>query len=249
MNNPLVHSAGALVHVYTDGTVLVTHGGVEMGQGLHTKIAQIAASSFCIPLSSVFISETSTDKIALDINEHLYCPDSDRLEIRINCRLTDLVRGRLVSRQVAGVQSGDGGGQQAGMVSSGDLVWLCSGGSSGTGTTATESCSGGAGVADDAAWRQRRNWYGSDEVVQWWSRDDATWRGGADSRLRGRTTPPRCRSEVDEDRPATAAEQVCRRRCGRRCSRRASGGMSGGGGAPAVEQVLSDETGERISRR
>ncbi|KAA8549737.1 hypothetical protein F0562_001245 [Nyssa sinensis] len=53
--------AGALVQVYTDGTVLVTPGGVEMGQGLHTKVAQIAASSFNIPLSSVFTSETSTD--------------------------------------------------------------------------------------------------------------------------------------------------------------------------------------------
>ena len=49
--------------MYTDGTVLVTHGGVEMGQGLHTKVAQIAASAFDIPLSSVFISETSTDKV------------------------------------------------------------------------------------------------------------------------------------------------------------------------------------------
>ncbi|KAG0458419.1 hypothetical protein HPP92_023576 [Vanilla planifolia] len=55
--------AGALVQVYTDGSVLVTHGGVEMGQGLHTKVAQIAASSFSIPLSSVFISETCTDKV------------------------------------------------------------------------------------------------------------------------------------------------------------------------------------------
>ncbi|CAK9146742.1 unnamed protein product [Ilex paraguariensis] len=58
-----MNQAGALVQIYTDGTVLVTHGGVEMGQGLHTKVAQIAASSFNIPLSSVFISETSTDKV------------------------------------------------------------------------------------------------------------------------------------------------------------------------------------------
>ncbi|CAA0805785.1 Xanthine dehydrogenase 1 [Striga hermonthica] len=58
-----MNQAGALVQVYTDGTVLVTHGGVEMGQGLHTKVAQIAASCFNIPLNSVFISETSTDKV------------------------------------------------------------------------------------------------------------------------------------------------------------------------------------------
>lgn len=65
--------AGALVQVYTDGTVLVTHGGVEMGQGLHTKVAQIAATAFEVPLSSIFISETSTDKVITYLNITLRC--------------------------------------------------------------------------------------------------------------------------------------------------------------------------------
>lgn len=58
-----MNQAGALVHIYLDGTVLVTHGGVEMGQGLHTKMAQVAAQALSVPLSKVFISETSTDKV------------------------------------------------------------------------------------------------------------------------------------------------------------------------------------------
>eukprot|EP00178_Gracilaria_changii_P000157 TRINITY_DN1012_c0_g1_i1.p1 TRINITY_DN1012_c0_g1~~TRINITY_DN1012_c0_g1_i1.p1 ORF type:complete len:1382 (+),score=195.51 TRINITY_DN1012_c0_g1_i1:175-4320(+) len=59
-----LNQAGALVHIYKeDGSVLITHGGVEMGQGLHTKMCQIAASELGIPLEKVFISETATDKI------------------------------------------------------------------------------------------------------------------------------------------------------------------------------------------
>jgi len=58
-----LNQAGALIHIYTDGTVLCTHGGVEMGQGLHTKIAQIVAHDLGIPLSSVYIAETATDKV------------------------------------------------------------------------------------------------------------------------------------------------------------------------------------------
>ncbi|CAB3405985.1 unnamed protein product [Caenorhabditis bovis] len=58
-----LNQAGALVLIYTDGTVLVSHGGMEMGQGLHTKIQQIAARCLQIPISKVHIHDTSTDKV------------------------------------------------------------------------------------------------------------------------------------------------------------------------------------------
>ncbi|KAF7547775.1 hypothetical protein G7046_g8908 [Stylonectria norvegica] len=59
-----LNQAGALVHIYHDGSVLVAHGGTEMGQGLYTKLTQIAAQALSVPLGNVFISETSTNTVA-----------------------------------------------------------------------------------------------------------------------------------------------------------------------------------------
>lgn len=58
-----LNQAGALVHVYTDGSVQLNHGGTEMGQGLFIKIAQVVAETFGIPLDWVRPTATRTDKV------------------------------------------------------------------------------------------------------------------------------------------------------------------------------------------
>ncbi|KAM8789638.1 aldehyde oxidase [Rhynchonycteris naso] len=55
--------ASALVHIYLDGSVLVTHGGIEMGQGVHTKMVQVASRELGMPLSNVHLRGTSTETI------------------------------------------------------------------------------------------------------------------------------------------------------------------------------------------
>ena len=59
-----LNQAGALVHVYQDGSVLVNHGGTEMGQGLHTKVAQVVAHELGVPFERVRVSATDTSKVA-----------------------------------------------------------------------------------------------------------------------------------------------------------------------------------------
>jgi xanthine dehydrogenase large subunit len=59
----LFNQAGALVHVYTDGSVQVNHGGTEMGQGLNTKVAQIVADELGVPLAQVLATASDTSKI------------------------------------------------------------------------------------------------------------------------------------------------------------------------------------------
>jgi xanthine dehydrogenase large subunit len=58
------NQAGALVHIYTDGSVLVNHGGTEMGQGLNTKVAQVVAHELGIRFRRVRVTATDTSKVA-----------------------------------------------------------------------------------------------------------------------------------------------------------------------------------------
>ncbi|MEO6409991.1 MAG: xanthine dehydrogenase molybdopterin binding subunit, partial [Burkholderiaceae bacterium] len=58
------NQAGALVHVYNDGSILVNHGGTEMGQGLNTKVAQVVAHELGVSLASVRCTATDTHKVA-----------------------------------------------------------------------------------------------------------------------------------------------------------------------------------------
>ncbi|OOY27415.1 xanthine dehydrogenase molybdopterin binding subunit [Thioclava sp. L04-15] len=58
-----LNQAGALVHVYSDGSIQLNHGGTEMGQGLHRKVCQVAASIFGVSDEDVRITATATDKV------------------------------------------------------------------------------------------------------------------------------------------------------------------------------------------
>ena len=62
-NKTMLNQAGALVHIYTDGSIHLNHGGTEMGQGLFTKIAQICCDAFGVPMDQVAITPTNTGKV------------------------------------------------------------------------------------------------------------------------------------------------------------------------------------------
>ena len=58
-----LNQAGALIHIYTDGSIHLNHGGTEMGQGLHTKVAQVVAEEFQVDIDRIQITATSTDEV------------------------------------------------------------------------------------------------------------------------------------------------------------------------------------------
>ena len=96
----LLNQGGALLHVYTDGSVLLTHGGMEMGQGLHTKMIQVCSHCLDIPVDVVYISENSTNTMAnpsvtgASVSTDLYGMAvkvrRDMVELN-SCRISELV--------------------------------------------------------------------------------------------------------------------------------------------------------------
>ena len=98
------NQAGALVHVYTDGTVLVNHGGTEMGQGVNTKVAQVVAHELRIPLAAVRCTATDTQKVAntsataastgADLNGKAAQDAARRIRARLDALADDKFGGR-----------------------------------------------------------------------------------------------------------------------------------------------------------
>src|SRR6185503_11865935 len=62
-NKTVYNQAGALVHIYSDGSVQLNHGGTEMGQGLHTKMLAVASRVLGVSAARIQLMATSTDKV------------------------------------------------------------------------------------------------------------------------------------------------------------------------------------------
>ncbi|SDX98794.1 xanthine dehydrogenase, molybdenum binding subunit apoprotein [Modestobacter sp. DSM 44400] len=121
------NQGGALVHVYKDGSVLINHGGTEMGQGLHTKMLQVAATTLGVPLERVRLAPTRTDKVPnTSATAASSGTDLNGGAIKDAC---EQIRGRLasVAAERLGVAPSDvrfGGGQVRGLAfASEPVLW------------------------------------------------------------------------------------------------------------------------------
>ncbi len=124
-----LNQAGALVLIYKDGTILVNHGGTEMGQGLHTKMQQVAAAEFGVSVNRVKVNATNTSKVpntsataasaGTDLNGMAVKNACDILKTRIAEAITQIWKEkhssnpRLRPQQSANLESetNDSGGQ------------------------------------------------------------------------------------------------------------------------------------------
>ncbi|MCI2400584.1 xanthine dehydrogenase molybdopterin binding subunit [Aliiroseovarius subalbicans] len=90
-----LNQAGALVHVYQDGSIHLNHGGTEMGQGLFQKVAQVAASVFGVPLETVKITATDTAKVPnTSATAASSGTDLNGMAVKAAC---DTIKGRIVA--------------------------------------------------------------------------------------------------------------------------------------------------------
>ncbi len=98
-----LNQAGALVHVYQDGSILMNHGGTEMGQGLFQKVAQVAAARFGVPLDRVKITATDTGKVPnTSATAASAGSDLNGMAVRAAC---DTIRDRLAEFVAARAQA------------------------------------------------------------------------------------------------------------------------------------------------
>ncbi len=106
----MLNQAGALVLIYTDGTVQLNHGGTEMGQGLHTKMLAICAHELGVPLASVRMMNTATDKVPnTSATAASSGSDLNGEAVRQACNeLRD--RLRVVAASMLGLDNGSGAG-------------------------------------------------------------------------------------------------------------------------------------------
>ena len=102
-----LNQAGALVHVYQDGSVMVNHGGTEMGQGLFQKVAQVAANVFGVGMDSIKITATDTAKVPnTSATAASSGSDLNGMAVKLAC---DTIKGRIVRflSETSGVSAGD----------------------------------------------------------------------------------------------------------------------------------------------
>jgi len=94
-----LNQAGALLHIYTDGSIQLNHGGTEMGQGLHTKVAQVVAETLQVDLDAIRVTATRTDKVpntsatAASSGSDLNGQAARDAALKLKRRLTDCLAG------------------------------------------------------------------------------------------------------------------------------------------------------------